>query len=58
MFMGRLGSGSYGQPVDLVRVCGETSAAGILLVTGTVNHDGVVECSCCNFAISRLLEGV
>jgi hypothetical protein len=35
--------GSYSEPVNLVRVGGETSATGVLLVTSTVDNDGVVE---------------
>lgn len=34
---------SYGQPVNLVGVDGVTSATSVLLITGTVNHDGVVD---------------
>lgn len=32
-----------GQPVDLVGVCGETGATGVLLITGAVDDDGVFD---------------
>ena len=34
---------TYRQPVDLVRVGRVASATGVLLVTGTVDNDGVVK---------------
>lgn len=37
---------SYGQPVNLVGVDGVASATGVLLITGTVDYDGVVDRSC------------
>lgn len=37
---------SYGQPVDLVRVDGVSSATSILLITGAVDDDGVFKCAC------------
>jgi hypothetical protein len=37
---------SYGQPVNLVGVDGETSAAGVLLITSTGDDDGILECAC------------
>jgi hypothetical protein len=43
IFDTRMQGGSYGEPVDLVRVGRETSATGVLLVTSTVDDDGVVE---------------
>lgn len=33
----------YRQPVDDVRVSGVASASSILLITGAVDNDGVVE---------------
>lgn len=39
------GGRSYGEPVDLVGVCGETGATGVLLITGAVDDDGVLECA-------------
>lgn len=39
---------SYGQPVDLVGVCGETGATGVLLITGAVDDDGVFDGACIN----------
>lgn len=36
---------SYGQPVDLVGVCGETGATGVLLITSAVDDDGVLHCA-------------
>lgn len=43
---------SYGQPVDLVGVCGETGATSVLLITSAVDDDGVLECACINPPIS------
>jgi hypothetical protein len=37
---------TYGEPVNRVGVCGVASATGVLLITGTVDHDGVVDGSC------------
>jgi hypothetical protein len=37
---------AYGQPVNLVGVDGVASATGVLLITGTGDDDGVLECSC------------
>lgn len=34
---------TYGEPVDRVRVGGVASATGILLITGAVDNDGVLE---------------
>lgn len=39
---------SYGQPVDLVGVCGETGATGVLLITSAVDDDGVFDGACIN----------
>lgn len=44
---------TYGQPVDGVGVSGETSATSILLVTGTVDDDGVLESSCKALRVSH-----
>jgi hypothetical protein len=41
---------TYSQPVDDVRVGGVTSATSILLVTGTVDDDGVLKSSLINCA--------
>lgn len=39
----RASSSTYGEPVNLVRVNGVASATGVLLITGTVDNDGVFE---------------
>lgn len=44
---------TYGQPVDGVGVGGETSATSVLLVTGTVDDDGVLESSCTALRVSH-----
>jgi hypothetical protein len=34
---------TYRQPDDLVRVCGVSSATGVLLVTSALDNDGIVK---------------
>lgn len=36
---------TYSEPVDRVRVGGVASTTGVLLVTGAIDDDGVLECS-------------
>lgn len=47
---------TYGQPVDGVGVYGVASATGVLLVTGTVDDDGVLEGSYEGDSLTSVLE--